>query len=423
MRLSRDLALICAAALLRSLGIGLLGVLLGIYLFRGGASSLEIGLVIAAGLAGGAVGTLVVSFRGDQLGRRRTLIVLSLLSAAGGLGLALIARFAGLLPLAFVGMLNGMGTDRTAAFAMEQAIIPGLVPDQRRTWALSWYNVVLDSGHALGALAAGVPFLLQHWWSLDLAAAYKSVFLGYAGLNLLTGLFYLLLSSRVELSGTAACAATATPLTPGTKRIVTKLAALFSLDSFGGGFLSDALVSYWFFRRFGVPEQSLGILFFAVHILNAASHLGAAWLARRIGLLNTMVFTHLPSSLFLIAVPFAPSFKLAVLLFLLREGLVEMDVPTRQSYIAAVVQPEERTFASGITNLTRNVCWAIASSLAGVVMQNVAFSAPLLAGGGMKIGYDFLLYRAFRGIKPPEERVSPQGDRKQFATADGVKKA
>jgi len=351
------------------------------------------------------------------------LIVLSFLSAAGGLGLALTSRFAGLLPLAFVGMLNGMGTDRTAAFAMEQAIIPGLAPDQHRIWALSWYNVVLDGGHALGALTAGVPFLLQQWWALDQAAAYKSVFLGYAGLNLLTGVFYLLLSSRVELSGTVAGGSTGTSLTPETKRIVSKLAALFSLDSFGGGFLSDALVSYWFFRRFGVPEQSLGILFFAVHILNAVSHLGAAWLARRIGLLNTMVFTHLPSSLFLLAVPFAHSFKLAVLLFLLREGLVEMDVPTRQSYIAAVVRPEERTFASGITNLTRNVCWAIASSVAGLAMQNVAFSAPLLAGGGMKIGYDILLYRAFRGIKPPEEQVSSVGSKRQFVTAGDVKKA
>src|SRR5712692_2303163 len=423
MGFNRDLTLIHAAALLRSLGIGLLGVLLGIYMFRGGASSLQIGLVVAAGLAGGAVATVVVSFRGDRLGRRRTLIVLSLLSAAGGLSLALTSRFAGLLPLAFLGMLNGMGTDRTAAFAMEQAIIPGLAADHRRTWALSWYNGVLDSGHALGSLAAGIPFLLQHWWTLAPAAAYKFVFFGYAGLNLLTGVFYLLLSSRVELPGPAACASAATPLTPETKRIVTKLAALFSLDSFGGGFLSDALISYWFFRRFGVPVQSLGILFFAVHILNAASHLGAAWLARRIGLLNTMVFTHLPSSLLLIAVPFAPSFKLAALLFLLREGLVEMDVPTRQSYIAAVVRPEERTFASGITNLTRNVFWAIASSLAGLAMQNVAFSAPLLAGGGMKIGYDILLYRAFRGIKPPEERIAGAGGDKQFVTAGDVKEA
>jgi MFS family permease len=179
---------------------------------------------------------------------------------------------------------------------------------------------------------------------------------------------------------------------------------LFSLDAFGGGFLTDALVAYWFFLRFGVAEASLGFLFFAVHLLNAASHLGAAWLARRIGLVNTMVFTHLPSSLFLIAAAFAPSVKWAVLLFLCREALVEMDVPTRQSYVAAVVLPNERTFASGITNLARNVFWAIGSSLAGFFMQNVAFSAPLVIGGGAKISYDLLLYRAFRKLRPAEER-------------------
>src|SRR5205814_10070731 len=144
-------------------------------------------------------------------------------------------------------------------------------------------------------------------------------------------------------------------ISPATRKVVTRLAGLFSLDAFGGGFLTDALVAYWFFRRFGIAEESLGLLFFAVHLLNAASHLGAAWLAPRIGLVNTMVFTHLPSSLFLIAAAFAPSLKVAVVLFLCREALVEMDVPTRQSYVAAVVQPNERTFASGITNLARNV--------------------------------------------------------------------
>ncbi|HYY70642.1 MAG TPA: hypothetical protein VE734_13015, partial [Terriglobales bacterium] len=188
-----------------------------------------------------------------------------------------------------------------------------------------------------------------------------------------------------------------------TKKVVTRLAALFCLDAFGGGFLTDALVAYWFFRRFGAGEESLGLLFFTVHVLNAASHLGAAWLARRIGLVNTMVFTHLSSSLFLMAVPLAPSLPLAVGLFLLRESLVEMDVPTRQSYIAAVVRPEERTFASGITNLTRNTCWAAASSLAGLSMQHVAFGAPLVLGGGLKIVYDVLLYGSFRKLKPPEE--------------------
>jgi len=185
---------------------------------------------------------------------------------------------------------------------------------------------------------------------------------------------------------------------------VFRLASLISLDAFGGGFLSDALVAYWFFRRFGLDEANLGLLFFAIRVLNALSHLGAAWLARRIGLLNTMVLTHLPSSLFLIAVPFAPSLRIAILFFLCREALVEMDVPTRQSYVAAVVRPEERVFASGITNLTRNFSWALGSLVAGGVMQVVAFSAPLLFGGGAKILYDVLLFRAFRGIKPPEER-------------------
>src|SRR5438128_10685536 len=151
------------------------------------------------------------------------------------------------------------------------------------------------------------------------------------------------------------------------KRIIAKITALFSLDAFGGGFLTDALVAYWFFRRFGVAEHDLGLVFFAVHILNAGSHLGAAWLARGIGLVNTMVFTHLPSSLFLIAVPFAPSFKWAVLLFLCREALVEMDVPPRQSYVATLVRPGERIFASGITNLARNLFWAIGSGVAGMM--------------------------------------------------------
>jgi predicted MFS family arabinose efflux permease len=191
-----------------------------------------------------------------------------------------------------------------------------------------------------------------------------------------------------------------------TKTTVKKLSALFAIDAFGGGFLTDALVSYWFFRRFGIAENQLALLFFAVHVLNALSHLGAAWLARRIGLIRTMVFTHLPSSLFLIAAAFMPAARWAVVLFLLRESLVEMDVPTRQSYVAAVVRPDERTFASGVTNLTRNSSWAAASAVAGVFMQHVAFAAPLLLGGGLKIIYDALLWCAFRHVRPPEEQNS-----------------
>ena len=399
----RDINLIYTAALLRSLGIGLVGVLLGVYLYRRGFSSTAIGLVIAAGLAGAAVATVVVSLRGDRLGRRRMLITLALLGAVGGLGLAFAPELAALVPLAFIGMLNAMGTDRTASFALEQAVVPGLVSDDRRTWALSWYHVVLDDGHALGALAAGLPVALEHWYGLDPARSYHFIFLGYAALNLLGATAFLFLSPAIEIERPP----TLSEVSRETKRIVTKLAGLFSLDAFGGGFLTDALVAYWFFRRFGTNEESLGLLFFVVHLLNAASHLGAAWLARRIGLVNTMVFTHLPSSVFLMAVPFAPSLPLAVALFLLRESLVEMDVPTRQSYIAAVVRPEERTFASGVTNLTRNGFWAVASSLAGFFMQHVAFGAPLVVGGGLKIIYDALLYRSFRSVKPPEERGNP----------------
>jgi len=402
MKIDRNLKFIYVAALLRSLGIGLLGVVLGVYLSRNGFSSVQIGLVIGGGLAGAAVGMAVMSFYGDRVGRRRTLLVLSLLSGAGGIGLAFLHQPLALTMVAFFSMLNGMGTDRTAAFALEQAIIPETVANSGRTWALSGYNLVLDFGHAVGALGAALPVLLQRWISIDFAGSYRLVFLGYATLQLITAATYLCLSPRVEVATLSTIRHAR--LLPGSRKVVTKLAGLASLDSFGGGFLTDALVAYWFFRHFGVAEQGLGVLFFAVHILNAVSYLGAAFLARGVGLLNTMVFTHLPSSIFLILIPFAPSFKVAVVLFLLREALVEMDVPTRQSYLLALVQQGERTFASGITNLTRNISWATASSIAGILMQYVSFSAPLFVGGGAKILYDVLLYGSFRRIGQLEER-------------------
>src|SRR5258708_7907065 len=404
---SRNLVLICAAAWLRSFGIGFLGVVLGVFLYREGLSSTAIGLVIAAGLAGAAAGTVFITFKADRLGRRPTLFVLSLLTALGAIPLIFHLGLYALAPIAFIGMLNGMGTDRSPAFALEQATIPGLVSDQRRTWSLAWYSVVLDASGALGALAAGVPFLAQRLWGVDLTTSYRALFLGYAALNVLAGVLYLFLSSEVEIQSASSPARQSTTISPETKATVARLSALFAIDAFGGGFLTDALVAYWFFRRFGIGENKLAVLFFAVHILNALSHLGAAALARRIGLLKTMVFTHLPSSLFLIAAAFMPSARWAVVLFLLRESLVEMDVPTRQSYVAAVVRPSERTFASGVTNLTSNTSWAAASAVAGLVMQQVAFAAPLLLGGGLKIFYDLLLWRAFRHIAPPEERPTP----------------
>jgi len=197
------------------------------------------------------------------------------------------------------------------------------------------------------------------------------------------------------------------PAQPHSQRahaLITRLTLLFGLDSLGGGFLNTSLVAYWFFERFAMSEGRVALLFFAARTLNAASHVAAAWLAKRIGLVNTMVATHLPSSLFVMLVPVAPSAAVASALFLAREALVEMDVPTRQSYLMAIVRPEERTLASGVTSVTRNLGWAVGPSLAGVLMQQVAMSAPLYVGSALKIAYDLILYRSFRNIRPPEEQ-------------------
>jgi MFS family permease len=401
----RDLALIYTAAWLRSFGIGLLGVILGVFLYRRGLSSIAIGAVLAAGIAGSAAGTVFVTFRADAMGRRRTLCFLSLLTALGASAVIFHPALPILIAIAFLGMLNGMGSDRSAAYALEQALIPSLVSDERRTWSLAWYSLVLDASGAMGALAAALPLVMEKHLGLDVNLAYRYVFIGYAAINLMSAGLYLLLSGQVEHPRVSLPGKISAPVSQQTKSVVKKLSALFAIDAFGGGFLIDALVAYWFFRRFGIAESNLAVLFFVVHILNALSHLGAAWLAKRIGLIKTMIFTHLPSSLFLIAVPLAPSPTWAIVLFLLRESLVEMDVPTRQSYVAGVVPAEERTYASGVTNLTRNVAWAASSSVAGVLMQAISFNAPLLLGGGLKIFYDILLWRAFRHVAPPEEKA------------------
>ena len=406
MRVSRGLLLIYVAGFLRSLGVGLLGVVLALYLSRIGVGATGIGLVLGAGLLGACVATAVVTWAGTRIGYRASLVVLSLLAALGGVALAVAPSFPLLLFFAFAGMVNGMGTDRSAAFALEQAIIPGLVPDQSRTWGLSWYNVLLDGGGALGALGAGIPLAVSAWAHLDLIVAYRYLFVGYALLHVAVASFYLVLPADTIFLPSKESATRETTPSPQSRSTVHRIAALFAVDAFGGGFLTDALVSYWFFQRFGLTEQALGLLFFVVHVLNATSHLGAAWIAQRIGLVNTMVFTHLPSSVFLVAVPLASGPRWAVALFLLREAFVEMDVPTRQSYVAALVKPHERAYASGVTNITRTGAWAAASALSGFVMQRLAFSAPLVIGGTLKIAYDLLLYRNFRHLKPPEELLA-----------------
>jgi MFS family permease len=394
-----DRRLIIAAAFLRALATGMAGVLLGLTLARLDFSAAAIGAVLSAGLAGATLALLIVTWAGDRLGRRRCLLWLSLIGAGGGLGAALSSGPLAMAAAAFVGTLNGMGRDRGAALVLEQAILPATTDDAGRTGAFARYNLVTDIGHALGALLAAAPALLVAL-GFGETQAYRAMFLAYALLLAAGAPLYLRLSAATE-SGAAAMRR---PVSPESKKIIWKISALFAIDSIAGGFLGSALLSYYFFERFAVSAALIGGLFFAARALNALSHLGAAWLASRIGLVNTMVFTHIPSSVLLAAVAFAPNFPVAALLFLLREGLVEMDVPTRQSYVMAVVRPEERTFASGVTHLVRVGGWAVAPGIAGWLMQAASLAAPLFIGAGMKIAYDLLLWRAFRRIKPPEER-------------------
>jgi len=399
--------LIFAAAFLRSVGVGLTGVLLGLYLSHLQFAPAGVGGVVAAGLAGVVCAQLLVTIAGDRFGRRRSLVTLSLLTGAGGLGLALVPTGALAFVVAFAGMVNGMGRDRGAASVLEQVILPGTVPDDRRTWRLAQYNVVLDVGHALGALGAVLPVLLRHAFDIDALAAYRVTFLVYAALGFLGAASYLSLpADGAEVTRGAALTGRHSRMESQSRARIARLGALLGLDSLGGGFLSGSLLAYWFFRRYGLEEDALALLFFASRLLNAGSHLAAAWIARRVGLLNTMVFTHIPSSVSLLAVPFAPSWGWAAALFLVREALVEMDVPTRQSYVAAIVRPEERMMASGVTNLVRNTGWAAGPSLAGLAMQHVWLASPLFLGAGIKVLYDVLLYASFRHVVPPEEQAA-----------------
>jgi MFS family permease len=387
-----------AAVLARSVATGMMGVLLGIYLASLALDANVIGVIIGLGLAGAECGTLLVTFFSGRFGRRRTLFVITALTVCGAVLLAVSTSPLTLGLAAFLGMVNGMGRDRGAALVVEQSVLPATVTDSQRTMAFAKYNVLQDIGHAAGSLLAAAPALLQSFAALDDAQALQVSIFVYAGLSLLPFLAYLRLSDRVE-----AQAARRAEISPATRKVLLKLSGLFAIDAIGGGFLTTALLAYFFYERFGVGIEAIGVLFFVARIANALSHFAAAWLARRIGLVNTMVFTHIPSSVLLLTVPFMPTFPVAAALFLLRESLVEMDVPTRQSYVMAVVRPEERTFASGITHLVRMAGWAVAPALAGVLMAGTSLAAPLIAGGLLKILYDIVLWRAFRKLRPPEE--------------------
>lgn len=398
----QDRSWLYIAVFVRALATGMIGVLLGVYLAELRLSPSAIGVVVGAGLAGATLATAVVTFGEARFGHRRALMVVTALTSLGACLLAISTSPWALGVAAFLGMANGMGRDRGAALVVEQAALPATTTHTSRTMTFAKYNVLQDMGHAFGSLLAALPVFFETSINASSEGAQRASIWIYAVLCAAPLIAYARLSGAIE----ARRVLTSTRLLPETRRTLTRISGLFAIDSLAGGFLTTALLAYFFYERFGVDTREIGFLFFIARIANAGSHFAAAWLARRIGLVNTMVFTHIPSSLLLLTVPFMPNFETAAILFLLRESLVEMDVPTRQSYVMAVVQPEERTFASGITHLVRLAGWAVAPAFAGLLMAGQSLAIPIYVGAAMKIFYDLALWRAFRNLKPPEEKTS-----------------
>ncbi len=396
--LNRDGRLILAARAARAFGYGFLAVVLGRFLDELGLDPVRIGVILSASLIGAAALTLFLSSVADRWGRRRLLKANAVLMAAAGLAFALGSDFWLLLVAALTGTISVATNERGGFLTIEQAILPQTAPAHRRTLLFSLYNVGSAAGGALGALLAGLPALLP---SMAVLEALRLLFLLYAILALVALGLFLALGPAVELQPGAP--------RPGawgvrrSTRTVAKLSALFSVDSFGGGLVIEGFLAYWLHTVQGISLEHLGQLFFAGGLLEAASFLAAAPLAGRIGLVNTMVFTHIPSSVFLSSIALAPSPFAAGALFLARQSLSRMDVPTRQSYLMAVVDPEERAGAAGITNVVRIVAQSISPTIAGFLMQSVAVGAPLLVAGPIKIGYDLALWRSFKDLHPPEE--------------------
>jgi predicted MFS family arabinose efflux permease len=388
-----------AAAFLRALAIGLMAVLIGLYAARLGLSAPQIGVILSAALWGAALATLGVLLFGHRVPQRGLLVALCALPVAGGVAMLATDVFPLLVVAAFVGMLNVHGRDRGAIPILEQAMLPATTTDANRTRAFAWYNVMLDTGYAIGGFMAALPTLLEALQVPPVEAMRLTLGI-FCALYGLAAVLY----ARLPAQMPGAAPVALKHLSPDTRPIVKRISLLFLIDAFGGGFIGSALFAYFFAERFGVGPASVAILFGAGRVLSAFSHLGAAWLARRIGLINTMVFTHIPTSLLLFTIVAVDDFAWAALLFLVRESLNEMDVPTRQSYVMAVVRPEERLAAAGITSLVRSFGWALAPALAGVLVQAGGLGLPLVVAGVTKITYDLLLWREFRRVKPPEER-------------------
>ena len=404
----RDIRILFSTRILRLFAYGFLSVILAFYLIEIGLDERTMGLLFTFTLAGDAGISLWLTTSADRIGRRRMLCLGAGLMVLAGAAFLLTRNPLLLTAAAVIGVISPSGNEIGPFLSIEQAALSQLTPDRQRTQTFAWYNLSGSFATAAGALAGGwlATWLQVSGWSpLD---SYRVILTAYAVAGGILLLLFLILSPAVEIEQE--------PLpvrrTLGLHRsrpIIARLAALFALDAFAGGLVIQSLMAYWFRLRFGVDEGVLGSIFFGANILAGVSALLAARLAARFGLINTMVFTHIPSSIFLMLVPLMPSLSLAIAVLLARFSISQMDVPTRQSYTLAVVSPDERSAASGITSIARSVGAALAPMLSGLFISIPSLiSAPFFLCGGLKIAYDLALYRNFKELRPPEEG-SPAG--------------
>jgi MFS family permease len=396
---------------LRMFGYGFLAVVLVLYLAGLGLDAFTIGAILTLTLIGDTLVSLWLTTNADRIGRRRVLIAGSLLMTAAGLVFAATSWVPLLILAATIGVISPTGNEVGPFLAVEQAALSQATPDARRTPTFAWYNLAGYVATAVGALAAGL--LSQALLNAGFVAvdAYRSIVVGYSVVGLLMAVVFWRVGSAVE-------APVVPPADDGIARrlglgqrsrgIVARLSALFALDAFGGGFIPQSLMAYWFHLQYGVEPALLGGIFFGANLLAAVSSLSASRFAARFGLVNTMVFTHLPSNLLLILVPLMPNLALAIAVLLLRFSLSQMDVPTRQSYVMAVVEPGERSAAAGVTGIARTTGAALSPILSAPLVATAGLAAlPFFLASGLKIAYDVLLYRAFRAGHAPDERTPP----------------
>jgi MFS family permease len=386
---------------LRAFGDGFVSLLLPVYLLALGFSPLEVGVIATATLLGSGLLTLGVGLTAHRYHYRTMLLAATLLMAATGLGFAAFTDFWPLLVIAIVGTLNPSSGDVSVFLPLEHAVLSRTVEDKRRTATFARYSLVGSLVAALGSVAAGLPEVIESAAGLSMKASIQAMFVLYAALGLACALVYRGLPRALESEGQKPHV----PLGPS-KKTVYVLAALFSLDAFGGGFVVQSMVALWLYQRFGMSVATAGAIFFWTGILTSISYLVAVRIADRIGLVNTMVFTHLPANLCLVAIPFMPDLTYVIALLFIRSALSQMDVPTRSSYVMAVVTVAERPAAASMTSVPRSLASAASPFLAGYLLTISTFGWPLVAAGCLKIVYDLLLLATFRKVRPPEEVTS-----------------